>query len=99
MSWRSKFHVAAATTAVTACVSLVGVQSALAGASPKASCIGIEASDISPPGSSEEFPGGMPELTSVVRDLSEAFGVPPGAIISPVAKVHAGSHQACDEAE
>jgi hypothetical protein len=67
-------------------------------ASPKASCIGIEASEISPPGSSEEFPGGVPELGRVVRDIAGALGVPPGAIVSSVAKVHAGSHEACDEA-
>src|SRR5947208_315466 len=61
-----------------------------------ASCIGHEASGISPPGSSPEFAGGMPELLPFVR---ESFpGVPPGAVVSSIAHVHAGSHDACDEA-
>ena len=66
--------------------------------SGQASCIGIEAADISPPGSSGEFPGGMTELTAIVRDIADGIGIPPGAIISFVAKIHAGSHEACDEA-
>lgn len=95
MRTRPYRRLVATAVAVTACVPVVGVQTALADASGKASCIGIEASDLSPPGSSDEFLGGMPELVSVVRGL----GGPPGAIISPVAKLRAGSHAACDAAE
>ena len=69
---------------------------AYADAGSHASCIGIEASAISPKGTSEELPGGMPQLT---RFLKESFpGVPLGAIVGQVAKIHAGSHEACDEA-
>jgi hypothetical protein len=69
---------------------------AFADAASPASCVGHEASGISPVGSSDEFPGGMPQVISV---LHEAFpGVPLGAIIGQVAKIHAGSHEACDEA-
>ena len=61
-----------------------------------ASCVGIEASAISPKGSSDELPGGVPQLN---RFLKETFpGAPLGAIVSQVAKIHAGSHEACDEA-
>ena len=69
---------------------------ALAEAGAPASCVGHEASNISPPGSSDEFPGGMPELHSFIRENFP--GTPPGAVISSVAKLHEGSHEACDEA-
>jgi hypothetical protein len=70
---------------------------ATADAGSHASCIGLEASGISPHGSSDEFPGGMPELQAFVKD---AFpGVPSGAIVSATAKVHAGSHAECDASE
>lgn len=76
-------------------LTLVGGGTAFAEAGTHASCIGHEASGISPPGSSDEFPGGVPEVKAVVN---AAFpGVPYGAIISTVAKIHAGSHEACDE--
>ena len=72
----------------------VGV--AFADAGSHASCMGIEASAISPKGTSEELPGGMPQHT---RFLKASFpGVPLGAIVGQVAKIHAGSHEACDEA-
>lgn len=75
---------------------LVPAGSALADAASSASCVGLEASSISPAGSSDEFPGGMPQLVEV---LHEAYpGVPLGAIISQVARIHAGSHEGCDEA-
>jgi hypothetical protein len=62
--------------------------------SSNASCIGLEASGISPKGSSDEFAGGVPEVHAFLRGLLGTRGV--GAIISQVAKVHAGSHEACD---
>jgi hypothetical protein len=59
-----------------------------------ASCIGHEAAGISPPGSSDEFPGGVPEI----HRLLESSGVRQGAVFSAVAKLHEGSHEACDAA-
>jgi hypothetical protein len=61
-----------------------------------ASCMGFEASALSPPGSSDESPGGMPELK---RFIDENFpGIPPGVIFSLISHLHEGSHEACDEA-
>lgn len=69
---------------------------ALAEAGGPASCMGHEASGISPPGSSDEFPTGMPGLKAFI---DQAFpGVPPGLIFSTIAGLHEGSHEACDEA-
>lgn len=69
---------------------------ALAEAGGPASCMGHEASAISPPGASEEFPSGMPGLKAFI---GQAFpGVPPGAVFSTIAGLHEGSHEACDEA-
>jgi hypothetical protein len=89
--------------ATAAAVSVLGAQillapSAAADAGSHASCVGIEASSISPKGSLEEFPGGMPELTAFVRSLAAELGVSPGTIVSFVAGLHEGSHAACDEA-
>jgi hypothetical protein len=66
-------------------------------ASSPASCMGIEAAALSPPGSSEEAPGGMPDLKAF---LDENFpGIPPGIVFySIAAQLHEGSHAACDEA-
>lgn len=69
-----------------------GVGNAEAGT--KAGCVGIEASAISPKGTSDEFPGGMPELNAFVRSL----GVPQGTVYSSIAKLHEGSHEECDAA-
>lgn len=83
-----------AVVAVVAVLTL-GVATSSA-AAPPASCMGHEASGISPPGTSEEVPGGMPALMAFFR---EAFpDAPPGKIVSGFAKLHAGSHEACDEA-
>lgn len=73
----------------------MGAQSvaALADAGPHASCLGFEASAIAPAGTSAEFPGGVPELLAVVR----SFGVPIGVVYRDVAKLHEGSHEACDD--
>ncbi len=83
-----------AMTAVAACALLLSGPSAVADASGNASCLGIEASAISPPGSLEEFPGGMPELVRFVMDQAGKVG----PVASQVARIHAGSHEACDEA-
>ena len=68
----------------------------VAGAGPgsKASCMGHEAAGISPPGSSDELPGGAPQLKAFVDSL----GGHPGAVYSVIAHLHEGSHEACDEA-
>ena len=67
---------------------------AFADAGGNASCMGHESSAISPPGSSSEFPGGRPQLKAFI---DEAFpGVPPGAVYRVIAKLHGGSHEACD---
>jgi len=59
-----------------------------------ASCIGQEASGISPPGSSEEMSGGMPEFMQFIKSLPGT----PGGTISFIANLHEGSHGACDAA-
>ena len=81
---------------VVALMMVAGGGPAFAEAGAPASCVGHEASNISPPGSSDEFPGGMPELQQFIRENFP--GTPPGAVISSVAKLHEGSHEACDEA-
>jgi hypothetical protein len=70
--------------------------SAAFAAGSRASCMGHEASSLSPPGSSDESPTGMPGLHAFIV---ESFpGTPPGAIVSFISHIHAGSHEACDEA-
>lgn len=59
-----------------------------------ASCTGIESSGIAPAGSSDEFPGGRPQLNVVLRGLFP--DTPLGQIVSGFSKVHAGSHEGCD---
>jgi hypothetical protein len=63
-----------------------------------ASCLGLEQASISPPGSSDEEPGGARQLVGEVRELAGLFGVKPGALFSLIARLHAGSHADCDEA-
>jgi hypothetical protein len=87
-----------ATGVVAACALVVGVPIGAADASGNASCVGFEASAVSPPGSSGEAPGGMPDVIAFVKGVAGELGVPPGAIVSSVAKLHEGSHAACDEA-
>jgi hypothetical protein len=47
-------------------------------------------------GQSGEFPGGMPEFRRFVRENFP--GTPPGVVSRTFAKLHEGSHAACDEA-
>jgi hypothetical protein len=77
-------------------VALGSAGSALADAHGNASCLGFEASGVAPPGSSDEFKGGVAELQAFLRDN---FGPPTGAIVSEAAKLHLGSHEACDAGE
>lgn len=65
--------------------------------STPASCMGIEAAAVSPPGSSDELPGGMPGLRQFIGEV--APGVPPGqAFFAVAASLHERSHEACDQA-
>src|SRR5436190_435523 len=65
--------------------------------STPASCMGIEAAFIAPPGSSTEAPGGVRDIKTFLDQV--APGVPPGqAFYSIAARLHEGSHAACDEA-
>jgi hypothetical protein len=65
--------------------------------STPASCMGIEAAALSPPGSSEEAPGGVPDIKAFVDEI--APGVAPGqAFFRVAAQLRVGSHAACDEA-
>lgn len=86
---------------VSASVMLLGpaVASADVGSadSTPASCEGIEAAALSPPGSSDEAPGGVPDIKAFLDEA--APGVPPGqAFFSVAAQLHETSHAACDEA-
>ncbi|HEU4759774.1 MAG TPA: hypothetical protein VFT91_07310 [Dehalococcoidia bacterium] len=81
----------------------IGMLVALSAASPgpvradagaNASCLGIESSAISPPGSSDEEVGGRAQFSHELKELGGA----PGAIVSGFAKLHAGSHEGCDAA-
>lgn len=67
-------------------------------ANSNASCMGFEASEISPPGSSGEEIGGMPQFNQEIKVFAESLGVPAGAIYGFIAKLHEGSHEACDAA-
>jgi hypothetical protein len=89
--WYIRF---AAVAAVSACAFAIGAPIAAADPSGNASCLGIEASAISPPGSSEEFPGGLPDVVRFVRGLEGTFG----PATSQFAQIPAGSHEACDAA-
>lgn len=94
MCWRRVLRSVSATAAAAALGLVVGVPVGGAAASGSASCIGIEASSISPPGSSEEVPGGMPALIGFVKgEIGKA-----GPFVSFAARLHAGSHEGCDEA-
>lgn len=82
--------------AIAVLVTVLLVPTTAFAAGSEASCIGHEASAVSPPGSSEEIPDGMPGLKAVI---DETFpGAPPGAVYSSIAQLRLGSHEACDEA-
>ena len=82
--------------ALLASLALGAAGTAIAAPGGPTSCMGHEASDISPPGSSEEFPTGMPGLKEFVN--GECPGVPTGAVYSTIARLHEGSHALCDAA-
>jgi hypothetical protein len=61
-----------------------------------ASCMGFEASALSPPGSNEELLAGMRGFNQFFRETFP--GTPSGQFIRTIAQLHEGSHAACDEA-
>jgi hypothetical protein len=94
-----RIRAVAAAIAVAASVQITGAQAAHADAAgPAASCLGIEASALSPPGSSDEVLGGMSAAVAEVREGAGDLGIPAGAIFSFIAELHEGSHEACDAA-
>jgi hypothetical protein len=66
--------------------------------SGNASCLGIELAAISPPGSSDEVPGGAPAFVGEIKAIAASLALPPGAVFAFIASLHAGSHAECDEA-
>lgn len=93
---RGRRVVAVLALGLTTGLTLGAATGAFADAGDNASCMGHESSAVSPPGSSSEFPGGRSQLKAFI---AEAFpGVPPGAVYREIAKLHEGSHEACDAA-
>ena len=76
-------------------LTVAGSDSASAAPGETTSCIGHEASDVSPPGSNDEAPAGMPDLLAFVDSLGQKNR---GVVISSLAHLHEGSHAACDAA-
>jgi hypothetical protein len=74
-----------------------GIVAAASEPNSRASCMGLELASISPPGSSDEEPGGAPQFTGEVKGLAASLGLRPGALFSFIAHLHAGSHAVCDE--
>src|SRR5688572_23554792 len=75
--------------------------SALADPKPgPASCAGYEAADVSPPGSEDgpfsQF--GMPGILAFIDVIIGSSALTRGAVIAVLARLHEGSHEACDEA-
>ena len=64
----------------------------------QASCMGIELASISPPGTSDEEPGGATQFVGEIKEFAAFLGLPPGGLFRWVASLHAGSHALCDEA-
>jgi hypothetical protein len=65
-----------------------------------ASCAGYEGSDVSPPGSEDgvfsQF--GMPGILAFIDAIIAGTTLNRGNVISILSRIHAGSHEACDEA-
>jgi hypothetical protein len=83
-----------------ACIGLCASALADPRESRPGSCAGYEASDVSPPGSEEgvfkQF--GMPGILAFIDGIIAGTGLSRGAVIAVLAKLHEGSHEACDEA-
>ena len=93
-------HLASALFLLLVLGSVAAPAAAAAASEPNghASCIGLEQASISPPGSSDEEPGGARQFIGEVKELATSFGLRPGALLSFIARLHAGSHELCDEA-
>jgi hypothetical protein len=63
-----------------------------------ATCVGIEMASVSPPGTSDEEPGGAPQFIGEVKEIAGFLGLRPGQLVAFIASLHAGSHAECDEA-
>jgi hypothetical protein len=94
---RSRWFTPVAGGAVLAAALFAAPVSA-AGPGAHASCMGIELAAISPPGTSDEIPGGAPAFAAEIKGIAAFLGVPPGVLFSTIARIHAGSHEACDAA-
>lgn len=82
-------------------IPMAGFATTYAGHEPNgaASCMGIEHAAISPPGTSDEEPGGSRQFVGEVKALAAGLGgVPAGALMRFIASLHVGSHEDCDEA-
>ena len=75
-----------------------GVAAAASEPDGEASCMGLELASISPPGTSDEEPGGAPQFVGEIKEFAAFLGLPAGGLFSWVASLHAGSHADCDEA-
>jgi hypothetical protein len=66
----------------------------------RTSCAGYEASDVSPPGSENGVFSryGMPGVLAFIDAIIASTGLSRGAVIAVLARLHEGSHEACDEA-
>jgi len=85
--WRPELRRTLRIALLTAVLALIPTGVVSARAAAPASCMGHESSSISPPGTSDEFQGGMAQVMPDFR-----------AIISFFARLHEGSHEACDAA-
>jgi hypothetical protein len=90
---RRRLAAAMSSAALLGGLTLGPAGTAFADAGAGASCMGHEASGVSPPGSSDEFAGGMPEFRQFIGNN---FPGPPGAVYSAIAKQHGESHEACE---
>jgi hypothetical protein len=98
-NWSAQRAMLAALLAVAMSAMVVpGVAFAADEPNGNASCMGLEQASISPPGSSDEEPGGARQFIGEVKELATLFGVKPGGLLSFIASLHAGSHAGCDEA-
>jgi hypothetical protein len=86
--------------ALTLAISALAAPAVVAAHEPNgnASCMGLELAAISPPGASDEESGGAPQFGGEIKSIAATLGLPPGAVFSYIASVHAGSHAECDEA-
>jgi hypothetical protein len=93
---RRQLSILVASIALLVGLTLGPVDTAFAAAAGPASCMGHEASNLSPPGSSDELPAGMRGFNAFFRENFP--GTPSGSFIKTIASLHEGSHEACDEA-